>query len=181
MAASYPLPHFRRFELNPTPQEIINSLKLEPLPIEGGYFRRTYESSSHISAAAWSENLVQKPLSTSIFYLLTKDRNRSKLHKLPSDEIYHFYLGSPVLMLLLYPDGTSNKVYLGSNILEGQHLQFTVPANTWQGSLLLDHSSYALLGTTMSPGYVNEDFILGDLTNLHDQYPHESNLIKLLT
>jgi predicted cupin superfamily sugar epimerase len=166
--------------VKPTPQEIIDVLKLEPLPIEGGYFRRTYESSSEISAVSWTGTKIQKPLSTSIFYLLTPSRCRSKLHKLPSDEIYHFYLGSPVHMLLLLPDGTSQNILLGSDLLENQHIQFTVPANTWQGSLLLDRSAYALMGTTMSPGYVNDDFILGDLNNLLEQYPQESNLIKKL-
>ena len=75
------------------------------------------------------------------------------MHQLKSDEIYHFYLGDPVEMLLLYPDGNCEKIILGQNILEDNHVQFVVPKGVWQGSRLLPGGNYALLGTTVSPRF----------------------------
>ena len=123
-----------------------------------------------------------KPLSTAILYLLLADPDSfSALHRLPTDEIYHFYLGDPVELLLLRPDGASEVVILGHDILNGQHVQFAVPAGTWQGSRLTRGGQFALMGTTMSPGYIDEDYTPGEREALVKQYPDRMELITLLT
>jgi len=94
-----------------TPEKIIDNLNMKPLEIEGGYYVETYRSADRIEAKALPERYSKsKSISTAIYYLLTPN-TKSNLHRLPTDEIYHFYLGDPVQMLLLYPDGRNRLIY----------------------------------------------------------------------
>ena len=144
-----------------TAQDVIKALQLEPLTMEGGYFRRNYCSSQCTEDG--------KPVGTAIYYLLTPD-SFSRLHKLPTDEIYHFYLGDPVELTLLFPDGSGETVILGNDLSKGMSLQFCAPANCWQGSCLASGGQWALVGTTMAPGFADEDFVPGDREALLAQY-----------
>ncbi|HXD89099.1 MAG TPA: cupin domain-containing protein [Urbifossiella sp.] len=119
----------------PTADDIIRRFQLQPHPVEGGYFRETYRS----------------PHSTAIYYLL-KPGHVSELHVLPSDEVYHFYLGSPLRMLQLWPDGSGREVLIGSDLAAGHVPQLVVPAGVWQGSRL-DGDGFALVGCTMAPAF----------------------------
>lgn len=157
-----------------------NELGLEPLPQEGGFYRETYRSELKLPADVLP-SLYQSPrsASTAIYYLLTPD-TCSALHKLPGDEVYHFYLGDPVELLQLYPDGTGEVIVLGERIFDGMKLQAVVPGGTYQGARLKEGGSYALLGTTMAPGFEFEDFRPGDVSRLSDRYPEYAELITAL-
>lgn len=161
----------------PTAEELIQFLDLKPLPEEGGYYRETWRSAQHIPGASGSSDTS---VGTAIYYLLTPD-TFSALHRLPTDEVYHFYLGDPVQMLLLKADGTGEAITLGSDILEGQLSQFVVPAQTWQGSSLVSGGKAALLGTTMAPGFDFTDYEGGEREKLLTQYPDFKDLIERLT
>jgi len=139
----------------PTIAQIIEILKLSPLPEEGGLFRQTYKSNIIIPKeylpTKYNEN---RHIATHIFYLLTDEEDSfSALHRLKGDEIYHFYLGDPVEMLLLYPNGKSEVIFLGSDITNNEKIQKIVDHNVWQGSRVAKGGSYALMGTSMSPGF----------------------------
>lgn len=156
---------------------LIELLGLEPLPIEGGRFRRTYCSRE----TATGDDGVERPMGSAIYYLLTDDADSfSALHKLPTDEIYHFYLGDPVNLTLLEEGRSAQTVTLGQGLTAGQHVQFVAPANVWQGSKLAPGGSYALLGTTMAPGFMDADYIEGDYETLSRLFPDESNRILSL-
>ncbi len=164
-----------------TPEKIIDNLNMKPLEIEGGYYVETYRSEDRIEAKALPERYSKsKSISTAIYYLLTPN-TKSNLHRLPTDEIYHFYLGDPVQMLLLYPDGRNRSLFLGSDIHVGQLLQAVVPGGVWQGAFLLGEGEFALMGTTVSPGFDFEDYEHGDRDSLISQYPQHEQLIKRLT
>ena len=164
-----------------SPEEIIKLLDLKPLEIEGGYFRETYRSIDIISREALpSFYQTARCFGTAIYYLLTPD-NFSALHKVNSDEIFHFYLGGPVEMLLLFPDGTGREVILGQDIQNGQLVQLVVPRGVWQGASLQQGGKYALLGTTVSPGFEYEDFVLGQCESLSAVYPQYTKRISELT
>ena len=167
----------------PTVEELIEHLKLEPLPIEGGMYRQTYVASDEIAAEALPSRYARaKPLSTVIYYLLTDEPNSfSAMHRLPTDEIYHFYLGDPVEMLLLGPEEQSERVILGQDLLAGQHVQYVVPAGAWMGSRVLKGGRFALMGTTMAPGYDDQDYEGGDAAELERQYPDRAVLIRQLS
>ncbi|MCL6590852.1 MAG: cupin domain-containing protein [Firmicutes bacterium] len=164
-----------------TAQEIITMLDLKPLQGEGGYFRETYRASETLPGMVFSQKFQNaKPLSTAIYYLLTPD-TCSLLHRLPSDEIYHFYLGDPVIMLQLYPDGGAQTVILGPDLAAGQQIQVIVPQGVWQGAYLKEGGDYALLGTTMAPGFDYSDFEAGKRDELFKKYPAQKKLIRRLT
>ena len=158
-------------------RRIIELFELKPLPVEGGYYRETYRSEEIIKAGHLPERYgADRHISTAIYYLLTPD-TVSKLHRLKSDEVFHFYLGDPVTMLLLYPDGQSETVVLGSDIENGQRVQQVVPRGLWQGAKLSEGGRFALLGTTVAPGFDPSDFEVAERETLLRHYPDETELI----
>ena len=164
-----------------TADQIREILRLEPHPLEGGYFTETYRSELHlpgnvIGPAYSGERLI----ATAIFYLLTPE-TFSAMHKLPGDELFHFYLGNPVEMLQLGPDGSSEIITLGQDIASGMRLQHGVPGGYWQGSRLIRGGNYALLGTTMSPGFDYADYVVGARAELARKYPERKDIITTLT
>jgi predicted cupin superfamily sugar epimerase len=162
-------------------QEIIELLGLKPLRVEGGYFAEIYKCQEGIPRKALPERYHGKrSFGTSIFYLLTPDEV-SALHTLESDEIFHFYLGDPVTMLQLHPDGSTDVVTLGQDIRSGQQLQVVVPRGTWQGSLLNEGGEFALLGCTVAPGFEYSDYEAGSRGDLMKEYPEQEDLIVRLT
>jgi predicted cupin superfamily sugar epimerase len=168
-----------------TASQIRDLLGLEPLSIEGGYFIRSYESDHRIPQHALppgypSTGQAERLLSTAIYYLLTPE-TFSALHRLPGDEIYHFYLGHPVELLELRPDRTTARFTLGQDIVAGMKLQHVVPGGVWQGSRLLPGGEYALLGTTMAPGFDDADYESGSRDQLVSLYPAEAGRIRALT
>ncbi|MDX1413226.1 MAG: cupin domain-containing protein [Candidatus Promineifilaceae bacterium] len=166
-----------------TPQQLIEMFKLEPLPIEGGLFFQTYHSEESIPKENLPDRYSEdKPFGTAIVYLLTDDPDSfSALHRLPTDEVYHFYLGDPVELLQLHPDGRSARIILGHDLPNGQRVQHVVPRDVWQGSHLLPGGQFALLGTTMAPGYTDEDYDGGRGDDLAAEYPEQAQLIAELT
>ena len=160
-------------------KDVIELLDLVPLDFEGGYFRQTYKSEELIPESALPMRYKgPKSFGTAIFFMLTED-TQSAIHRLPTDEIYHFYLGYPVLLLLLYPDGSSESVIMGSDIKKGQILQFVISKGTWQGSLTL--GSWSLIGATMAPCFEDFDYEAGNRQELMKQYPEKIEMIERLT
>jgi uncharacterized protein len=155
----------------PTAGDLIRHFDLKPLPGEGGFYARTYRALETIGREAPPKgDKPHRPLATAILYLLTPETS-SALHRLPTDEIFHFYLGDPVGMVNLHPHGKAEKIILGHDILAGQVVQSVVPGGVWQGGRLIQGGEYALLGTTMSPGFDWPDLELGDAERLAREYP----------
>ena len=156
-------------------------LGLTPHPVEGGYFAETYRSADRIPAAALpSHYRGARAASTAIYYLLTPD-TFSAMHRLTSDEIFHFYLGDPVEMLQLRPDGSHEVVVIGPDLEAGQRPQVVVPRHIWQGARLIPGGRYALLGTTVAPGFDYADYETAPLPTLLATHPTAKSLIIALT
>jgi hypothetical protein len=153
-----------------TAEQVRERLGLRPHP-EGGYYVETYRA---------EERVDSRSLSTAIYYLLTPD-TFSALHRLRSDEVFHFYLGDPVEMLQLRPDGSAREVVLGSSVLEGTQPQVVVRKGVWQGLRLRPGGAFALLGTTVAPGFEFADFELGRRDALVAAYPAHAERIQVLT
>jgi predicted cupin superfamily sugar epimerase len=165
----------------PSAKEIQELLKLQPLPVEGGFFAETYRSQSTLSQRSLPSGYSgERALSTAIYYMVTPD-TFSAMHRLKGDEVYHFYLGDPAEMLILKPDGTSKTLLMGQDIVSGMRLQHVVPGGAWQGSRLVPGGKFALLGTTMAPGFDPADFELGSRGELTARYPAYAELIAALT
>ncbi|WP_045562529.1 cupin domain-containing protein [Streptomyces sp. FxanaA7] len=163
-----------------TPEDLIAHYELEPIPREGGRFRQTW---------AGPERGDGRPEGTAIVALLTTEPgDYSALHRLPGDEIWHFHLGDPLRMLLLLPDGSSRTVVLGPDVLDGQHVQYVVPAGTWMGARVPGGRTgeggggggWTLFGCTMAPGFTFEGYEHGDAAELARLYPERVAEIREL-
>ena len=165
----------------PTAEEIIAALRLQPHPIEGGYFRETYRAAGSVPASALPAAYEgDRSYGTAIYYLLTRD-TFSEMHRLPLEEVFHLYLGGPVRMLQLDPDGTGRELIIGSDVLAGEQPQIVVPPGVWQGSMLEPGVEFALLGATMAPGFDYRDYEQGRRNPLVARYPAFRERITALT
>jgi predicted cupin superfamily sugar epimerase len=158
-----------------TAEEIKALLKLEPHPVEGGWYRRTYTSAGTVELPRGI-----RAQGTAIYYLLEAE-TFSEMHQVTSDEIFHFYLGDPVEMLLLYPDGRSELLLFGPDLAAGQLPQIVVPAGVWQGERLVDGGKLALFGCTVTPGFDFADYRSGNCAELTARWPAEAERIRRLT
>ena len=164
-----------------TADEIIAHLNLKPHPNEGGFYVETYRSSGTIPNNALGRFYSgERSFGTAIYYLLTP-ATFSAIHQLPGDEIFHFYLGDPVEMLQLKPSGEGETVLLGTDFARRMRPQVVVPGGVWQGSRLLPGGRFALLGTTMAPGFDFSDYTTGLRADLIAQYPNFEEEIVALT
>ena len=161
--------------------QIIELLQLAPLPVEGGYFRRSYTAADTVAGSALPARYAgDRRLCGAIYYPLHGDEF-SALHRLATDEIYHFYLGDAAELLVLHPDGRHELHVIGPDLLAGQQVQLVVPAGAWQGSRVRPGGRLTLLGTTMAPAYADADFELGSRVALQADYPARAELIRALT
>jgi predicted cupin superfamily sugar epimerase len=158
-----------------TADQIKQLLKLDPHPIEGGHFRQTWAAKARLDLPRGTRSL-----STAIYYLLEQGQF-SEMHLLDSDEMFHFYLGDPVEMLRLYPDGSSSVIVLGHDLLAGQQVQVLVPAGVWQGTRLIGEGKLALLGCTVVPGFDYGDYRNASFEELSAKWPEQKERIKALT
>jgi predicted cupin superfamily sugar epimerase len=157
-----------------TAADLVRLYDMADMETEHLQFRQTW-----VSARTGPDG---KPLGTAIVALLTDlPDSFSDLHRLPTDEVWHFYLGDPIELLLLHPDGTDELRVLGHDVLAGQHVQTTVPAGAWMGARVRPGGSFALFGTTMAPGFVPADFEAADVDDLLRRYPNSRELIEALT
>lgn len=170
-----------RYDVPVTAEELKRLLKLEAHPCEGGWFRETWRAEESIPKTALPTRYKSAhDAGTAIYYLL-EPHTFSELHRLASDEVFHFYLGDPVEMLQLWPDGSVHTEILGPDLASGMRVQLTVPKFVWQGSRLCSGGSFALLGCTVSPGFDYADYESGDRDALIRQYPEAAQAIRNLT
>ena len=162
--------------------DIIEKLKLIPMPDEGGYYRETYRSDiPKIAASTFGiESNLLRSVSTAIYYFVIPE-SFSALHKVRSDEIFHFYSGDAVEMVQIDEFGKESNYTIGSKIENGEVPQVVVPRGVWQGLRLKKGGQWALMGTTVAPGFEFEDFELGHRNELLKQFPHLSASISRFT
>ena len=165
-----------------TADEVKKLLGLQPHPVEGGWFVRTYEARELVAAEAFADGRYAgaRRTGTAIYYLLEPD-TFSEMHRLKSDEVFHFYMGEAVELLRLYPDGSGERVVLGSDLAAGQRPQLVVEKGVWQGSRLVAGGSWALLGCSVSPGFEFEDYDEGWQEELVRGWPEWAEMILGLT
>ncbi len=150
-------------------EDVIRLLDLQPLAGEGGFFKRAYRS-----AIDYSD---KKKLCSLIYYLILPE-SFSALHRLSSDEIWHFYHGSPAEQVRIHPDGSLERVVLGPDIAGGQYVSTVVPAGVWQGTRLLAGGEYALCGCSVVPEYEQSDYEHGELDVLSTEYPDHAEVLR---
>lgn len=149
-------------------EQVAKSLNLSG-HLEGGYYRRTYES-THLDQLDTEGG--QRFAMTSIFYMLTKESPIGHWHLNKSSIMHYYHLGDPMRYYLIYPDGRSETVVMGSDVANGQLLQLHVPGNVWKGTELLPgEKGFGLISEAVVPGFDYADMTLGRLDDLVKKYP----------
>jgi predicted cupin superfamily sugar epimerase len=134
-----------------TAEQIIKRFKMQPLRQEGGFFIETYRAADVLKKEILPLGVSgDRNLSSVILYLLTA-KTVSVMHRLKYDEMFHFYLGNPVTMLQLHPDGSSEIITLGHDIFNEQKVQVIVPKGTWQGAFIQPGGKFSLMGCSVAP------------------------------
>ena len=156
-------------------------LNLRPLVMEGGYFSETYRAEETIAAESLAARYGgQRHTGTAIYYLLERGEF-SEMHRVKSDEIFHFYMGDPVEMVQLWPGGEVKRVVIGTDLAAGTRPQVVVPHGVWQGCRLVEGGSVALMGCTVSPGFEYADYESGKREELVKGWPGAREWIERLT
>jgi len=163
-----------------TVEQLIKKYQLISHP-EGGYFRETYRSEGVISHQVLPSNFKgDRNYCTGIYFLLPQG-TKSCLHRIQSDEMWHFYLGGSMTLVLMHEDYGVQNIILGSDIQAGETVQFVVPGGWWFGGYPNPESMYSFVGCTVAPGFDFADFELATRTNLLSKFPESSELILKLT
>nr|BFD32272.1 cupin domain-containing protein [Pigmentibacter ruber] len=155
-------------------KELIELYDLQPHP-EGGYFKESYRAETKTSTPNGERNS-----STAIYFLIPVGK-KSALHRIASDEVWHFYLGAPLKIIQISPDGILSQVILGQDLKAGHKLQHVVPAGYWFGAISMNDRDYSFVGCTVAPGFDFNDFEIGQRSKLNEMFPHAKNIIELLT
>lgn len=160
---------------------IVEALGLEPHP-EGGHYAEVYRAREGAAGNALPPRYDGgvRSFGTAIYYLLGPG-DVSAMHRVASDEIFHFYLGDAVEQLQLFPDGSHRVVEIGPDLAAGQRPQVLVPYGVWQGARVKPGGRYALMGCTVSPGFDFADFEMGGDAELTDGWPDAKDMIAALT
>jgi predicted cupin superfamily sugar epimerase len=154
-------------------KDLIEHYQFKPLPAEGTLFTSTYRSVQEFDG--------ERPFGTAIIAMYCEDPpSRSLFHKLPVDEVWHFYAGDPLRLVLLFPDGSSRDVIMGHDPLKGQLVQFVIPAGVWQAGQVAAGGRYALFGCTMAPGFTDDMYEGGMREDLLPLYPERAADIQRL-
>ncbi len=160
----------------------IERLGLQRHP-EGGWFREVYRATESIAAEALPARFRSPhPFCTAIYFLLGADEV-SALHRLKSDEAWHFYAGAAITVHAIAPDGVLTHVTLGPSAGTAAAFQTVIPAGYWFGATVAGDSrdAFALVGCTVAPGFLFEDFELARRSELIAQFPQHRSLIERLT
>lgn len=159
---------------------LIQKLDLQPHP-EGGYFKETYRSEGIISTDCLSDLFEgERHYCTGIYYLLKSD-DFSAFHKVNQDEMWHFYKGDAIELIMISETGKLTTVHIGNDISNGQVPQFVVPKHYWFAARVIESDSFALAGCTVSPGFDFQDFTLAKRNQLIEKFPQHSTIINELT
>jgi predicted cupin superfamily sugar epimerase len=161
-------------------QELVRILNLRPHP-EGGWYRETYRSAETFAPGALPDRYDgPRSLATAIYFLLDAT-GFSALHRLKSDEQWHFYSGSALTLHVIRPDGRYETLKLGPDLARGETFQAVVPQGCWFGASVEAPGGHALVGCSVAPGFEFADFEMATQRDLCQMFPGHADLITRLT
>jgi predicted cupin superfamily sugar epimerase len=158
----------------------INHLGLSPHP-EGGYYRATYKSDLTVARSALPSSFQGDRSASTAIYFLLDEGNFSAFHRIASDEVWHFYAGSSLVVCVIDANGNYSELHLGNGSDEGEVFQAVVKAGCWFASRVKDAAGFALVGCTVAPGFEFADFELALRSELIRSFPAHQKLIEELT
>jgi predicted cupin superfamily sugar epimerase len=138
---------------HPRVRELIDLLALVPHP-EGGYYAQTFKSDGVVHPA---DGRGARRALTTIYFLLTEGQ-RSRWHRVTSDEAWHFHEGAPLELVELTPELSAIQVHRLGPLSSSQTPLRVIPAGHWQAAR--STGSYTLVGCTVGPGFEFDDFTM---------------------
>jgi predicted cupin superfamily sugar epimerase len=144
--------------------------------VEGGAFKETYRSALKIAHKYLPPDFKGKRNVSTAIYFLLKEGQFSAMHKIASDELWHFYAGSPLYIYELNAAGELITHILGNDLEAGQSFQVLIPAGSWFGSRCQTPGAFSLAGCTVAPGFDFEDFELANKQFMKDNFPAHAQL-----
>jgi len=160
--------------IHPDTQDMIDFYDFDRIPVEGTLYKSTYVSELKTDRGT--------PAGTAIIALYSEaPYSASCFHRLRYDEVWHFYGGDPLKLILLHPNGSSEEIIMGSDVLNGEKVQYVIPAHTWQAGCIVPGGRYSLFANTMTPGFDGADFEAGIADELIQQYPDRKEDILQLS
>ncbi len=157
----------------------IDKLDLSLHP-EGGYYKNTYVAGLVVPRAGLPDHFTGDRAISSAIYFLLKGDQFSAFHRLRSDEIWHFYEGSPLHLYTISPSGELSRVLLGNDPEAGQQFQAIVKAGHWMAAHPVEtgENAYSLFGCTVAPGFDFEDLELARVEELIRTFPRHRETIE---
>jgi predicted cupin superfamily sugar epimerase len=163
---------------NAAVEELIRRFGLEPHP-EGGYYSETYRADKFVRRDGAPDSDGTRAASTAIYFLLAEGAY-SAWHRIRSDELWHFYAGSPIEIHSIDERGVLSTRKLGHALEHpGTVFQAVVPAGHWFAARCCDPSTYALVGCTVAPGFEFSEFEIADTDKLAAQFPLHRPILEL--
>ena len=167
------LSHFPGVAVPADTMALLRHCRFQRLPIEGTLYCETWRATDGDATGA--------PAGTAMIGCYAETLGSlSRFHRLTHDEVWHAYSGDPFVLYLLHEDGRTSEVVMGTDPLEGQQVQYVVPAGTWQAGRLVPGGQHALFGCTMAPGFTPDSFEAGRVDDLTARYPHAAAIIARL-
>jgi predicted cupin superfamily sugar epimerase len=153
-----------------SPAEIMKLLDLHPHPT-CGFTNEIYRSAMQVPKADLPVGYDGPRTLGGFLYFLVTEQARIRLHRIRSDQMYHHYIGDPLDVLLLYPDGTSEVRVVGADLAAGMRPQLLVPGGTFHAGRIRSGGNYALLGTSVWLRAEPSDVEMGNVEVLTTKYP----------
>ena len=161
----------------------METLALQPHP-EGGAYRETYRAAESVAIEALPQRFGGDRVFSTAIYFLLRGEEFSALHRIRSDELWHFYLGSTLEVVEITADGRLIVTRLGNDVAAGETPQAAVPAGHWFGARLAaprQPDAFALVGCTVAPGFDFADFEMAGREALVGEYPQHEAVIREMT
>ncbi|WP_157006121.1 cupin domain-containing protein [Agromyces laixinhei] len=161
----------------PSAEDIRRRLQLEPNQT-CGFVRVSYTSDLQLAAGALASPLgAHRPVGTGLLFMVTPAAP-VRLHRILNDQLYHYYRGDPLELLLLHADGSSERATMGPDLEHGQHVQLTIPGGTFHTARVIGDREWFLGGSTEWPGVIPSDVELGDVDALSARHPDVAEDIR---
>jgi predicted cupin superfamily sugar epimerase len=169
---------------HPSVAALVGGLGLSPHP-EGGFYRETYRAPLSLARDALGPDFAGARAASTAIYFLVPVGTFSALHRIRSDEVWHFHVGAPLTISSLSVDGARTDARLGLDLANGEAPQVVVPAGAWFGARIEARDEgkgdYALVSCTVAPGFDFADFELGAREDLLRAFPQHRALVESLT
>ena len=160
-----------------TADEVRNLLKLEP-HATCGFVRVTFMSKERIAPGGLPAPFAAgRPAGSALYFMVTPGAP-VRLHRIRNDQLYHYYLGDPLEVLMLHVDGTTEHVVVGPDLRGGQLLQLLIPGNTFHTARVIGRRRWFLGASTEWPGVEPVDVEIGDVDALAAKYPQVADDLR---